>query len=62
MIAKVLQKIEESSDDKEKRAEIRRKKRQVQKFFLKNGLIWREPKRPDDIPLRLDIGEHEQHL
>ena len=59
MIGKVLQEIEESSDDKEKRAEIRRKKRQVQKFFLKNGLIWREPKRPDGIPLRV-VGTKEQ--
>ena len=59
MIGKVLQEIEESSEDKEKRAEIRRKKRQVQKFFLENGLIWREPKRPDGIPLRV-VGTKEQ--
>ena len=59
MIGKVLQEIEESSDDKEKRAEIRSKKRQVRKFFLKNGLIWREPKRPDGIPLRV-VGTKEQ--
>ena len=52
MIGKVLQEIEESSDNKEKRAEIRSKKRRVRKFFLNNGLIWREPKRPDGIPLR----------
>ena len=44
MIDKMLQEIKESSDDKEKRAEIRSKKRHVRKFFLKNGLIWREPK------------------
>ena len=62
LIRKVLQDIDESSDNKEKRAEIRSKMWQVRKFFLKNGLIWREPRRPDDIPLRLDIGEHEQHL
>ena len=53
MIEKVLQEIEESSNDKEKRAKIRRKKRQVQKFFSENGLIWRKPKRPDGIPLRV---------
>ena len=46
MIGKVLQEIEKSTGDKEKRADIRRKKRQVRKFFLSNGLIWREPKRP----------------
>ena len=47
MIGKILQEIEESTNDKERRAEIRRKKRQVKKFFLENGLIWRELKRPD---------------
>ena len=59
LIGKVLQEIEESSDNKEKRAEIRSKKRQVRKFFLKNGLIWREPKRPDGIPLWV-VGTKEQ--
>ena len=59
MIGKMLQEIEDSTNDKERRAEIRRTKRQVQKFFLENGLIWREPKRPDGIPLR-DVGTKEQ--
>ena len=39
MIGKVLQEIEESPNNKEKRVEIRIKKRQVWKFFLNNGLI-----------------------
>ena len=34
MILKVLQEIEESSDDKENTNEIRRKKRQVENFLL----------------------------
>ena len=59
MIGKVLQEIEESTNDKGRRAEIRRKKRQVQKFFLENGLLWRAPKRPDGIPLRV-VGKKEQ--
>ena len=59
MIGKVRQEVEESSNDKEKRVEIRSKKRQVQKFFLNNGLIWREPKRPDCIPLGV-VGTKEQ--
>ena len=59
MIGKASQEIEELSDDKEKRAEIRRKKREVQKFFLKNALIWRAPKRPDGIPLRV-VGTKDQ--
>ena len=53
MIGKELQEIEESLDNKEKRAEIRSKTWQVRKFFLKNGLIWRGPKRPDGILLRV---------
>ena len=44
MIGKMLQEVEDSTNDKERRAEIRRKKRQVQKFFLENGLVWRAPK------------------
>ena len=59
MIGKMLQEVEDSTNDKERRAEIRRKKRQVQKFFLENGLIWRAPKRPDGIPLRV-VGTKEQ--
>ena len=59
LIGKVLQEIKESSDIIETRAKIRRKKRQVRKFFLNNGLIWREPKRPDGIPLRV-VGTKEQ--
>ena len=59
LIGKVLQEIEESLNNKEKKAEIRRKKRQVRMFFLNNGLIWREPKRPDGIPLRV-VGTKEQ--
>ena len=59
MIGKMLQEIEDSTNDKERRSEIRRKKRHVQKFFLENGLIWREPKRPDGIPLRV-VGRKEQ--
>ena len=55
----MLQDIEDSTNDKERRAEIRRKKRQVQKFFLENGLIWREPKRLDGIPFRV-VGTKEQ--
>ena len=53
MLSRLIEEIEESTNDKEKRAEIRSKKRQVRKFFLKNRLIWREPKRPDGIPLRV---------
>ena len=59
MIGKMLQEAEDSTNDKERRTEIRRKKRLVQKFFLENGLIWREPKRPDGIPLRV-VGMKEQ--
>ena len=59
LIEKLLQKIEESSKNKEKRAKIQRKKRKVRKFFLNNGLIWRELKRPDGIPLRV-VGTKEQ--
>ena len=59
MIGKMLQEIEESTNDKDRRAEIRSKKRQVRKFFLNNGLIWREPKRPDGIPLRV-VGTKEK--
>ena len=59
MIGRILYEIEQSTDDKEKRVEIRSKKRQVQKFFLNNRLIWREPKRPDGIPLRV-VGTKEQ--
>jgi hypothetical protein len=59
MIGKMLQEIEESSGDKAKTAEIRSKKRQVRKFFLEDGLIWKEPKRPGDKPLRV-VGTDEQ--
>ena len=59
MIGKMLQEVEDSTNDKGRRAEIRRKKRQVQKFFLENGLLWRAPKRPDGIPLRV-VGKKEQ--
>ena len=61
MIGKMLQEIEESTNDKEKRAEIRSKKRQVRKFFLNNGLIWREPKRLDGIPLRVIRTKEQQN-
>ena len=59
LIRKMLQEIEESSDSKEKKTKIWSKKRQVQKFFLNNGLIWRESKRPDGIPLRV-VGTKDQ--
>ena len=39
LIGRVLQEIEESSDNMEKRAEIQRKKWQVWRFFLNNELI-----------------------
>ena len=39
LIEKAQQEIEESSNNKEKRPKIRKKKRQVRKFFLNNGLI-----------------------
>ena len=59
MIGKMVQDIEDSTNNKERRAEIRRKKRQIQKFFLENGLIWRAPKRLGGIPLRV-VGMKEQ--
>jgi hypothetical protein len=48
-IRKTIQAFEQEKghpDNKERRIEIQRKKQQIRKFFLNEGLLWREPKRP----------------
>jgi hypothetical protein len=55
-IGKTIQELEQEKGqphNKERRTEIQRTKQQIRKFFLNEGLLWREPKRLNGVPLQV---------